>query len=122
MTPFPSLMQVCSTRDVHCSYEGCQPGCSYSARLRVVGEDPVTYGRFTDPVQFSVPPLPAGPVPEEDQPLPRAAGSPESRSTSRAVTTLRTLMPQKCLAPCLFALLSGLVVLLAFAMGVFFEF
>ena len=116
-----SLVQVCSTREVHCSYEGCQPGCSYTARLRVVGEDPVTYGRFTDPVPFSVPPMPAGPASEEDPPLSRAAESLGDHSTG-AVTTPRTLVPQRLLVPFLFVVLSILVVVLAFAVGVFFEF
>lgn len=97
-----------------CSYKGCQPGCSYAARVRVVGEEPVAYGRFTDPVQFSVPSLPGM---EEDLVLPE----PADYSTSSAVSTLQTLVPQKFLVPVLFLFLSVLVVLLAFAVGVFFK-
>lgn len=116
--PLP-LPQICSTRDVSCSYEGCQPGCSYAARVRVVGEEPVAYGRFTDPVQFSVPSVPAM---EEDLALPKPAEPLQDHSTSSAVSTLQTLVPQRFLVPVLFLLLSVLVVLLAFAVGVFFQF
>lgn len=94
----------------------------YTARLRVVGEEPVTYGRFTDPVQFSVPSLPVVPAPVEDITLPRAAESPEGHSTSGVLSTLQTVVPRKFIAPFLFVVLSGLVLVLAFALGVFFKF
>ena len=84
-----------------------------------MGEEPVAYGRFTEPVQFSVPSVPAM---EVDLALPKPAEPLRVHSTSSAVSTLQTLVPQKFLAPILFLLLSVLVVLLAFAVGVFFQF
>ena len=88
----------------------------------MVWEEPVTYGRFTDPVQFSVPSLPVGPASVEDDTLPKAAESLEEHSTPGVLSTLQTVVPQKFIAPFLFVVLSGLVVVLAFALGVLFKF
>lgn len=118
----PALhLQVCSTLDVCCTYEGCQSGHTYAARLRVVGEEPVTYGKFTDPVQFTVP---APPTVVEDTQLPRsqAAESLEGHTASSSLSAVQTVVSQKLLAPLLFLVLSGLVVGLAFVVGVYFKF
>lgn len=115
--PAPSL-QVCSTSGVQCSHEGCQPGPTYTARLRVVGEEPVTYGKFTESIQFRVPP--PQPVVEDIQPdISQAAEPLEGRTTS---SSLSAVVPQKILAPLLFVVISGLVLVLAFVLGVYFQF